>query len=120
MVSDFDLFGRRQVYLAWRGKPYTHIGFHAHLPYRLVRHPLMLGLLIAFWAVPTMTAGHLLFAVGMTSYILIAVRLEERDLVGVLGDDYHEYRRSVSMLVPLKRLPNRLPRRRPAEPARLH
>ncbi len=100
MVSHFDLFGLRQVYLAWRGKPYTHIGFHARLLYRLVRHPLMLGFLIAFWAAPTMTAGHLLFSIGMTSYILIAVQLEERDLVAALGDQYHEYRRSVSMLLP--------------------
>jgi methanethiol S-methyltransferase len=107
MVSHFDLFGLRQVYLAWRGKPYTHIGFHARLLYKLVRHPLMLGFLIAFWAAPTMTAGHLLFSIGMTSYILIAVQLEERDLVAVLGDEYHEYRRSVSMLLPLRRQPRR-------------
>ena len=111
MVSHFDLFGLRQVYLAWRGKPYTHIGFHARLLYKVVRHPLMLGLLIAFWAAPTMTAGHLLFAIGMTSYILIAVQLEERDLVEALGDDYHEYRRSVTMLVPVKRRPQRPSRR---------
>lgn len=116
MVSHFDLFGLRQVYLAWRGKPYTHIGFHARLLYRLVRHPLMLGFLIAFWAAPTMTAGHALFSLAMTTYILIAIQLEERDLVAVLGDDYHEYRQSVSMLVPVRRRP----RRRPAEPAHLH
>ena len=106
MVSHFDLFGLRQVYLAWRGKPYTHIGFHAQLLYRLVRHPLMLGFLIAFWAAPTMTAGHLLFSVAMTGYILIAVQLEERDLVAALGDQYRDYRRGVSMLMPLK-LPSR-------------
>ncbi|OBH52056.1 hypothetical protein A5687_09655 [Mycobacterium mantenii] len=117
MVSHFDLFGLRQVYLAWRGKPYTHIGFHARLLYRLVRHPLMLGFLIAFWATPTMTAGHLLFSIGMTSYILIAVQLEERDLVTVLGDDYHEYRRSVSMLVPFARRPQRRLGPQPAQPA---
>jgi protein-S-isoprenylcysteine O-methyltransferase Ste14 len=103
MVSHFDLFGLRQVYLAWRGKPYTQIGFHARFLYRLVRHPLMLGLLIAFWAAPTMTAGHLLFSIAMTGYILIAVRLEERDLVDALGHQYHEYRRSVSMLLPTPR-----------------
>ncbi len=108
MVSHFDLFGLRQVYLAWRGKPYTHIGFHARWLYKLVRHPLMLGFLVAFWAAPTMTAGHLLFSIAMTSYILIAVQLEERDLVDVLGDDYRDYRRSVSMLVPT-------PRRQPSE-----
>src|SRR5271166_1352805 len=100
MVSHFDLFGLRQVYLAWRGKPYTHIGFHVRLLYRLVRHPLMLGFLIAFWAAPTMTAGHLLFSIAMTGYILIAVQLEERNLVAALGDQYRDYRRDVPMLVP--------------------
>ncbi len=100
MVSHFDLFGLRQVYLAWRGKPYTHIGFHARFLYRLVRHPLMLGFLIAFWAAPTMTAGHLLFSIAMTGYILIAVQLEERNLVAALGDQYRDYRRDVPMLVP--------------------
>jgi protein-S-isoprenylcysteine O-methyltransferase Ste14 len=102
MVSHFDLFGLRQVYLAWRGKPYTHIGFHARFLYRLVRHPLMLGFLIAFWAAPTMTAGHLLFSIAMTGYILIAVRLEERNLVAALGDEYRDYRREVPALLPLK------------------
>jgi protein-S-isoprenylcysteine O-methyltransferase Ste14 len=100
MVSHFDLFGLRQVYLAWRGKPYTHIGFHARFLYRLVRHPLMLGFLIAFWAAPTMTAGHLLFSIAMTGYILIAVQLEERNLVAALGDQYRDYRRDVPMLLP--------------------
>ena len=103
MVSHFDLFGLRQVYLAWRGKPYSHIGFHARFLYRLVRHPLMLGFLIAFWAAPTMTAGHLLFSIAMTGYILIAVQLEERNLVAALGDQYRNYRRDVPMLVPLAR-----------------
>jgi len=103
MVSHFDLFGLRQVYLAWRGKPYTHIGFHARFLYRLVRHPLMLGFLIAFWAAPTMTAGHLLFSIAMTGYILIDVQLEERNLVAALGDQYRNYRRDVPMLVPLAR-----------------
>jgi methanethiol S-methyltransferase len=107
MVSHFDLFGLRQVYLAWRGKPYTHIGFHARLLYRLVRHPLMLGFIIAFWATPTMTAGHLLFSVVMTGYILIATQLEEHDLVAALGDEYRDYRREVPRLVPLRRLPRR-------------
>ena len=107
MVSHFDLFGLRQVYLAWRGKPYTHIGFNARLLYRLVRHPLMLGFLIAFWAAPTMTAGHLLFSTAMTVYILIATQLEERDLVAALGDQYRDYQSDVSMLVPLRHVPRR-------------
>jgi len=103
MINHFDLFGLRQVYLAWRGKPYTEIGFHAHLLYRLVRHPIMLGFVIAFWAAPTMTAGHLLFAVATTGYILIAVQLEERDLVATLGSQYLDYRGGTSMLIPRPR-----------------
>lgn len=103
MVNHFDLFGLRQVYLAWRGKPYRDIGFRIRLLYRLVRHPLMLGFLIAFWATPTMTAGHLLFAIATTGYILIALQFEERNLVEVLGDEYQDYRRQVPMLVPLPR-----------------
>lgn len=113
MVSHFDLFGLRQVYLAWRGKPYTHIGFHARWLYRLVRHPLMLGLLIAFWAAPTLTAGHLLFSIGMTGYVLIALQMEERNLVDALGDQYRDYRREVPMLVPH-------PARHPAETVGQH
>jgi methanethiol S-methyltransferase len=103
MVNHFDLFGLRQVYLAWRGKPYRDLDFRVRLLYRLVRHPLMLGFLIAFWATPTMTAGHLLFSVATTGYILIAVRLEEHDLVESLGDQYCAYRREVPALLPWPR-----------------
>jgi protein-S-isoprenylcysteine O-methyltransferase Ste14 len=103
MINHFDLFGLRQVYLAWRGKPYTDLSFRTHLFYRLVRHPLMLGFIVAFWAAPTMTAGHLLFAIGTTGYILTALQLEERDLVAALGNRYRDYRRHVPMLVPLPR-----------------
>jgi protein-S-isoprenylcysteine O-methyltransferase Ste14 len=113
MVSHFDLFGLRQVYLAWRGKRHTHIGFHARLLYRLVRHPLMLGFVIAFWAAPTMTAGHLLFSSAMTGYILIAMQLEEHDLVSELGNQYRDYRREVPMLLPW-------PRRHPTETVHQH
>jgi methanethiol S-methyltransferase len=107
MVSHFDLFGLRQVYLAWRGKPYSELDFRVRYLYRLVRHPLMLGFLIAFWATPTMTAGHLLFSVATTGYILIALRLEEHDLVESLGDQYRAYRRDVPALLPgTRRHPN--------------
>jgi methanethiol S-methyltransferase len=107
MVSHFDLFGLRQVYLAWRGKPYRDLDFRVRYLYRLVRHPLMLGFLIAFWATPTMTAGHLLFSVATTGYILIALRLEEHDLVESLGDQYRAYRRDVPALLPgTRRHPN--------------
>lgn len=100
MINHFDLFGLRQVYLAWRGEPYTDLRFRTSMLYRTVRHPIMVGFIIAFWAAPTMTAGHLLFAVATTGYILIAIRLEEHDLVAALGDDYRHYRTRVGGLVP--------------------
>jgi protein-S-isoprenylcysteine O-methyltransferase Ste14 len=108
MINHFDLFGLRQVYLAWRRQPYTELTFRSRLLYRLVRHPLMLGFILAFWASPRMTAGHLVFAIAMTGYILIALRLEEGDLVAALGDQYRDYRRQVPMLLPW-------PRSRPAK-----
>ncbi len=100
LINHFDLFGLRQVYLAWRGRPYTEIAFQVRRLYRLVRHPLLLGFIIAFWAAPTMTAGRLLFAAVTTGYILVAIQLEERDLAVTLGADYQAYRRRVPMLVP--------------------
>lgn len=100
MIGHFDLFGLRQVYLAWRAKPYTDMGFRAPLLYRVVRHPIMLGFVIAFWSTPTMTAGHLLFAVATTGYILIALQLEEHDLMVALGDQYRLYRHRVPILIP--------------------
>jgi protein-S-isoprenylcysteine O-methyltransferase Ste14 len=100
MISHFDLFGLRQVYLGWRGTPYTDLEFRTSLLYRVVRHPLMLGFIVAFWATPTMTAGHLLFAAATTAYILIAIQLEEHDLNAALGDRYRDYRSRVPMLIP--------------------
>jgi protein-S-isoprenylcysteine O-methyltransferase Ste14 len=100
MINHFDLFGLRQVYLAWRETPYTDLEFRTSLLYRVVRHPLMLGFIVAFWATPTMTAGHLLFAAATTTYILIAIQLEEHDLNAALGERYRDYRSRVPMLIP--------------------
>lgn len=100
MIDHFELFGLRQGFDAWRGRRRDRTGFRTTLFYRVVRHPLMLGFLIAFWAAPTMTAGHLLFASATTGYILVAVRLEEHDLTAALGEQYCQYRRDVPMLVP--------------------
>jgi protein-S-isoprenylcysteine O-methyltransferase Ste14 len=116
IIDHFDLFGLRQVIFYARGKPYPAPEFRERFFYRHVRHPLLLGFLIAFWSAPRMTVGHLLFALVTTAYILVAIRLEERDLARVHGDDYLDYRRRVPMLLPL-RLPNRRRRARRPEPA---
>jgi protein-S-isoprenylcysteine O-methyltransferase Ste14 len=100
MISHWDLFGLRQVLLNFQGKTYSHPEFTTHGFYRVVRHPIMLGFIVAFWATPAMSVGHLVFAIATTAYILIALQLEEKDLVAALGDAYRSYRARVPMLVP--------------------
>jgi protein-S-isoprenylcysteine O-methyltransferase Ste14 len=100
LINHFDLFGLRQVALYLVRKPYTYLEFRTPLFYRYVRHPLYVGWLIAFWATPTMTGAHLLFAVLTSAYILTAIRWEERDLVTVHGSKYQDYQRRVPKLIP--------------------
>lgn len=112
LINHFDLFGLRQVWLRFRGRPYTHLPFVTPGPYRVIRHPLYVGWLTVFWATPTMTLAHLVFALGMTAYILVAIVFEERDLVAAHAG-YADYRRRVPMLVP--RLTAKPSRPTPAE-----
>jgi protein-S-isoprenylcysteine O-methyltransferase Ste14 len=108
LINHFDLFGLRQVWLHFRGQPRQPLAFKTPWLYRQVRHPLYVGWLIAFWATPTMTMAHLVFAAMTTAYILIAIVFEERDLVAA-HPEYAEYKRRVPMLLP------RLPFRRPSD-----
>jgi len=116
VIDHFDLFGLRQVWLNLLRRSQTEPGFRVALFYGHVRHPIYLGFLVAFWATPRMTLGHLLFAITWSAYILIAVRYEERDLVSLYGSDYLRYRRSVPMLIPgIPRLLSSLARRRASD-----
>ena len=100
LINHFDLFGLRQVWLYYQGQPYMGLPFRTPGPYRLVRHPLYVGWLVTFWAAPTMTASHLLFALGTTVYILLAIGWEEQDLLAYHGEAYARYREATPMLVP--------------------
>lgn len=113
MIDHFDLFGLRQAFFALRGADMPGQSFRTPLLYKIVRHPLMLGFLLAFWATPEMTAGHLLFALANTAYILIALRFEERDLIAEFGATYQQYRQRVPMLVPRLFMRRQTENRRP-------
>jgi protein-S-isoprenylcysteine O-methyltransferase Ste14 len=100
LINHFELFGLQQAWFHARAREEQGPQLREPSLYRFVRHPMMLGFFLAFWGIPTMSAGHLLLAAGMSAYILIALHFEERDLVGIFGADYESYRRRVGMLIP--------------------
>jgi protein-S-isoprenylcysteine O-methyltransferase Ste14 len=107
LINHFELFGLQQVFARVTQRALPEARFKTPLLYRYVRHPLYVGLLLTFWSVPVMTAGHLLFALGLSAYILIGIAFEERDLVHEFGERYRTYREQVGMLIPRARSPRR-------------
>jgi protein-S-isoprenylcysteine O-methyltransferase Ste14 len=109
LINHFELFGLQQAWLNVRGRQAAPPQFRQPFFYKWVRHPLYLGFFLAFWAAPEMTVGHLLLAAGVSIYMLIAIRYEERDLTDLFGDDYRHYREDVGMLTPRFRRRSRSP-----------
>jgi protein-S-isoprenylcysteine O-methyltransferase Ste14 len=101
LINHFDLFGLRQVWLKLIGRPYKSLGFVTPGPYRYIRHPLYVGWLLSFWAAPTMTSAHLVFALATSAYIFVAIQFEERDLVRS-HREYAEYKARVPMILPVR------------------
>jgi protein-S-isoprenylcysteine O-methyltransferase Ste14 len=120
IIDHFDLFGLRQVTLRLLNKGYTEPPFKVTFFYKFVRHPLYVGWFLAFWGTPQMTVGHLLFAIGMSGYILIAVRYEERDLSKFLGENYTQYQRRVPMFIPRFGKGHETVKGKPVQPASSH
>jgi len=100
LTDHFDLFGLRQTWLYFVKKTYTDVTFAENLVYRWIRHPMMLGIMIAFWALPTMTVGHLVFSIGMSVYVLIGIYFEEKGLAKALGQTYVDYQERTSKIIP--------------------
>lgn len=100
LINHFDLFGLRQTYLAFVNKPYETLPFQIKSLYKIVRHPLYLGMLLGSWATPMMTLGHLILAMGFTLYIFIGVHFEEKDMITFFGDKYRQYQKKTAMIIP--------------------